>query len=96
MLFDPKWEKPKTDPHSLDAVMAWLEQQPADQEYDWFDIKGCLACRYLQFLGESEPWANGSYRELFGTIETYHQIAGKWPWTFGAALERARAFTEAR
>ena len=35
MLYDPKWEKPevKADPFSLDALIAWLEKQPANGTY---------------------------------------------------------------
>lgn len=32
MLYDPKWEQQtKTDPYSLDNLIAWLEQQPAEK-----------------------------------------------------------------
>lgn len=99
MLYDPKWEKQsetKADPFTLVAVIAWLEKQPPDKSYDWMAVHGCLACQYFQSLGHDAPWGNshaivdGGYRTPFGGSKNYHAIAGAVPWTFGAALERAR------
>ncbi len=100
MLYDPKWERPvktRADPFTLPALIAWLERQPAGEAYDWLNIHGCLACRYFQSLGHKTPWGNSyqlaedGYKTPFGGRENYHKIAGAKPWTFGAALDRARA-----
>jgi len=95
MLYDPKWEKPKADVFSLEGLIAWLEKQPADEVYDWYDIDGCVLCQYLQGAGGyAEPAA---YPGLtLSTIKNwgqqgYFEICGTAPFTFGAALVRARS-----
>lgn len=99
MLYDPKWEKQtetKADPFSLAAMIEWLEKQPRDKAYDWYDIRGCIACQYLQSLGHKRPWNvaydlhTDGYGGPFGSNEAYWNIGQPMPWTMGAALERAR------
>lgn len=98
MLYDPKWNKPevKADPFTLESLIAWLEMQPGEKTYNWFDIKDCLACKYLEAAGIEEPWGKIVYTTIFGSEPAYHEIAGTRPWTFGAALSRARARALAR
>lgn len=90
MLYDPKWEiKTKADPFSLEGFIGWLEKQPRDGAYHWYNIGDCVACKYLQAQGFSEPWTI-PYPSVFGGIETYQAVGRPMPWTFGAALSRAR------
>jgi hypothetical protein len=100
MLYDPKWEKPevKADPFSLESLIAWLEKQPSDGSYDWYGIEKCLVCQFYQANGISEPWGECSYTKPFDrghghadAHRRYWAVGQAWPWTFGAALERARA-----
>lgn len=97
MFFDPTCKpETKADPFSLDSLIAWLEKQPANKTYDFGDIRGCLACRYIQSTGISDrPWESypgrRPYRDVFGGMEGYTAIAYTGRHTFGAALQRARA-----
>lgn len=94
MLYNPKWQKPevKADPFSLESFISWLENQPAEIGYDWEDISGCVVCEYLR---DVKDWDEPSEMVLFdrvfapGTSE-YDEVCGSAPWTFGAALDRAR------
>lgn len=91
MLYDPKWEQQtEVNPHSVAGIIAWLETQPADKEYAWYDTRACLACRYLEALGYKAPWGSFKYTGAFGNSDNYFEIAGQKPWTYGAALGRAR------
>lgn len=100
MLYDPKWEQQtKADPFKLETLIAWLESQDPNQQYDYWDCKGrCLYGQYMTHHGI--PWSearasdvyrekgadpNKIYREWF-----YNKIAVTEPYTFGGALERAR------
>lgn len=95
MLYDPKWEKP-ADVFSLESLIAWLEKQPADKEYDWSRAGSCLLGQWCE--------AHGLYgEELFTKSIELGQWDGKnngfaeaalgslTECTFGAALKRARA-----
>lgn len=95
MLYDPKWEKKVADPLALECIIAWLATMPADQKYNYGDICGaCLYSQYLVGLGyESGIKDAHSSRQLWKDLHNPQTIgvACDRPWTFGAALERARA-----
>lgn len=92
MLFDPKWEvQTKIDPLTIEAVIAWLERQPADQVYCYMDRGRCLAAQYNASIGRHY---DGCALSLTGDTtfdERLERIAVMKPYTFGAALTRARA-----
>jgi hypothetical protein len=71
-----------------DALIDWLRQQPADEEYVWQDPVFCLMGRYL--ADNSSRWGDVGYSDM----PHYEEIAGQKPWTFGAALERAEALKQ--
>lgn len=103
MLFDPKWEQQtKPDVFSLAGMIAWLEQQPPETAYNWKDIHGCLACRYLQANGFISPAGEvgDRFQDTCGGSDGYGKIAlgslGDEEWTYGAALKRARRFAAER
>lgn len=89
---------------SLDALIAWLEKKPADEEYNYTDGKSCLVYQYLTDAGMSISHVTaGRYFTTPYTIGanypgTFNQIAyGNWETgpngrTFGAALQRAREY----
>jgi hypothetical protein len=91
MLYDPKWEKPevKADPFSLESMIAWLEKQPADKVYDFWDCRECLIYQYL--LDAGLPRADYGTAHALGGDDIGGKIAHGLPWTFGGALKRARA-----
>lgn len=86
MLYNKRWERPQTtqDSFSLENLIAWLEKHPADQAYNFYDCQGgCLIDQYLGKRTTAEEYRNVPF--LFrGTI------AATSPYTFGAALERAK------
>jgi len=96
MLNRIEWDKPKVaDVFSLDSLIAWLEKQPAETAYDWYDIEGCLSCAYLRAQGVRDPSGDGLLSRVFSNHEQYHAVGRPMPWTFGAALTRARKAAQA-
>lgn len=90
MLYDPKWEKPVTKGPSFAGLVAWLETQPRDDLYDWFEIDRCVVGRYL---AAQHPAAVLIYSGLFKNVGEYYRVCQAKPHTFGAALKRARALS---
>lgn len=101
MLFNPKWEAPvKSDPMSLDSLIAWLEKQPASGAYSYIDAANCMLCKYFRSHGldifdlDCSGYSvhgssdNHEYPYVFAEIANGHSDRS---WTFGAALKRARA-----
>lgn len=90
MLYDPKWDKEietKADPYKLESLIAWLETQNPATTYNYHNLRGdCLLCQYLTASGVDYI----KYGELL-TANQRNRIAAARPWTFGNALERARA-----
>jgi len=98
MLYDPKWQKP-----SIESFIGWLETQPARKQYDFNNCRGeCLLGQYMTAMGiqwgVTPPsivgdWRNTSYvnvaNNLFGPLRQW-TVLSEQPWTFGAALARAR------
>lgn len=102
MLLNPYQGK---EPFTLPHLMAWLEQQPADQKYYWPSCRDCLMARYIQAMTgcapeESTTQAYPNKREYIdfqkiagGSIPYVFIGCGYDPageWTYGKALERAR------
>lgn len=102
MLYDPKWEKTvKSDPFTIEALIGWLERQPAEDKYNYNDCRGgCLFGLYMTTLGISWKEAGASC-VVYDNPDIYHDfrqlvyqaVATCPPWTFGAALDRARAIS---
>lgn len=101
MLYDKRWDKARTesDPFNIYSLIAWLEKQPEHQAYDYENCDGgCLLGLYMASLGfDWHGKVMGSkMRATFGDRggqfkqAVYDHIARVQPWTFGAALSRAR------
>lgn len=100
MLYDKRWEKPeiKADPLSLESMIVWLEGMPADDPYDYDNCGGkCLYGLYMaahgvawEKSGACSSFDSGKERADFCAY-VYVSVAANSPWTFGAALTRARA-----
>lgn len=81
------------DQLTLEAIVSWLEQQEPSASYDWDNCAGdCLLGRFVQASSQSD-WAK-AYKQLVLQIPNVQKIAIDPPWTFGAALERARRLQE--
>jgi hypothetical protein len=80
MLYDPKWRgRTLEGPMALQNFIAWLETKDPEEKYDWEDPRICVLA---QFLGETAPcYAGAPWRDIAYATE---------PFTFGAALKRAR------
>lgn len=85
----------------LTGLIGWLETHYGSSEYDWNNIHGCLVCKFLVAIGKRDTPL--TLQEVFGRLDgehywvsskAYHAIAGTHPWTFGAALLRARAYRD--
>lgn len=89
MLYDPKWENETKTVPSLRGLIEWLETKNPKEKYNYDDCSGtCLVDLYGASIGidclAATPLA------VFSTLEEYWCVAGDRPWTFGAALKRAR------
>jgi len=92
MLFDPKWEKKaetKANPCDPANFIAWLETQDANKFYDFHNCRGqCLVGQYMVHMGLR--WFDNI--ELFCSerMKPFRYVSMERPFTFGAALKRAR------
>ena len=94
--------KPKTD-HAVSVadLAAWLETQPANGEYCYTDMGGCLLHQYFTARGKPiyRMYSNGSWRDFSGQRRPYPRelngIALRGSYTYGAALERCRRYLAA-
>jgi hypothetical protein len=94
----------KADPFSLDSLIAWLEKQPGDDKYCFFSYGQCLFALYTVASGGALP-ADSDNDYVIGTSsfsiwsanwpEWASDVAANGPFTFGAALSRARALRDA-
>jgi len=91
----------QADVFSLDSLIAWLETMPADRVYCYDDSGKCLHAQYFAALGSpAEHLGNvtvifSGNPETFYIPEAFREIAITSPWTFGAALARARKAAQA-
>lgn len=101
MLYNEQWNKRL----SLDGLITWLEQQPPDRVYDYNHASsgvfqtGCLLYQYLDDIGYP---VTKVYSECVDTRTSsvplprgMNTVAAMKPWTFGAALERAKEYQNA-
>lgn len=91
MLYDLKWDlQTQADPFTVEKMIAWLEKQPADEEYNPFIPSICLVGQFCSAHGVRDvPVALHGWLSFIAFGDT------AWaPMTFGAALERALAIVE--
>lgn len=88
----------KPDIMSMDSLVNWLEQQPSQKEYSYFNHRNCLVAQYLKANGHENPfvYSMGHYQDNMGIDRSFPMdfdgIAADQPRTFGAALKRAMAY----
>lgn len=101
MLYDPKWEV-KVDPLSLESLIMWLESQPATAEYDFHCSRSCMVAQWVKSIDPgaiSTPGYGADFYTVNGAnidLRQFVKVANAMPWTFGAALERARSRAKQR
>lgn len=104
MLYDKRWDKPdiKADPFSLESLIAWLEKQPAEGEYNYYDNCGCMLHQYFSAVNlPGLDWISGWDIVLKDGSQIrfprgFWEAATHSPSTFGGALTRAREALAAR
>lgn len=85
-------------PLSLEAFTDWLATMPADGEYDYTACMTCAFSQYLTAIGLKPAGVGPGYWRQRGADSLRHrplpdgveEIVYTTPWTFGAALSRAR------
>lgn len=89
MLYNPTWNKQP----SLADLVAWLETMPPEGEYNFANCQGaCLIGQYMAHVGVDWYGHGNPYCETLAAIGDRKQIiCATRPYTFGAALDRARA-----
>lgn len=94
MLYDKRWDKPVEthDPFTLENFIAWLETQPPDKAYEYSHGKTCAIGQFCQSISTTYSDQLHSDKGRFFPIfrEWNWYITKPFPWTFGAALKRAR------
>jgi len=79
------------------SLIDWLGRQDPKAEYDYVDGAVCMVARYLQFRGIKGAGCDSDFAYIPGAIgpldlpPAWDEIAKERPWTFGAAICRARA-----
>lgn len=90
MLFNPDWDKTDRvyNGVSLRVLAAWLETMPPNERYDFRNPFDCVLAQYMKAQGLPavvEVPEDGWITDV-SQGDGYDE-----DWTFGAALERARA-----
>lgn len=84
MLYNPNWTPAEP---TLAGMVAWLETKDPSETYNWADCQGqCLVDQYAATVGWSISNMSVSQYDALD-----NGIAYARPWTFGAALARAKA-----
>jgi hypothetical protein len=80
----------KHDVLSIEGVKEWLETKDPAEEYNYLDAPSCLFSQYLMArgVGGKVPYATKVWHQLH---DLYRGVGGNGAYTFGAALERAKA-----
>jgi len=78
----------------------WVNKQPRDKEYNYFDVQNCALAQFGKSLGYAEA-RGGSTEFVTGTrghaidVLDYtdprqHRMVCDFPWTFGALADRLK------
>ncbi len=79
---------------SIHGLIAWLETQPPKTEYDFTQAHNCLATMYFNQFGIKRKGSLSYGPIVFGENKVWTRIIQGRPWTYGAALARARELVE--
>lgn len=81
---------------TLSGLIAWLDTKQPNEGYNYSDINDCLLSQYFRSRGYIGAFCAPGSMSAFGIFVTRRvpsaldRVAIVRPWTFGAALERAR------
>lgn len=93
MLNNPNW---KSHGISLAGFVAWLEQQDPNRKYEYWSCQVCAIGQYAASIGKRyADVIEADKRAFLVTQDWNNKITYQQPWTFGAALERARRYVGA-
>ena len=100
MLYNKDWDVKTKDLFTLDNLIAWLETKDPTMPYNFHWPDSCLLGQWarneditafnIQIEGSFVYKVNEERWDLF----SFNPIACQEPWTFGAALERAKALRD--
>lgn len=83
------------------AFLDWLGIQNPDQTYDYMNCHECLLAQYLHCRGYPHASVDSEQAYLRRYMMGIRPLPAEWndiaqerPWTFGAALKRAREALE--
>jgi hypothetical protein len=101
MLYSKDWDKTKTDPMSLDNLIAWLETKNPVESYHFTDSSQCMLAQWVRHLDpeakEMKVAYNSYVYQVHGQIVDFKhtafvRVASNQTNTFGEALERAQCY----
>lgn len=79
----------KADPLSIEALIAWLEQQPGEAAYCYLSVGHCLAAQYNKSI--RREYKPPLYDKTGSFDQKLEWIACTGERTFAGALDRARS-----
>lgn len=85
----------KADPHSLDTLVAFFETKNPAEQYAWYCPNGCAFGQYRDSVRKAGGFKEFMMLNMIFGDDAYRAIGKPEPHTFGAALERARAYCAA-
>lgn len=96
MLYDTKWDKDiKTDPWSVESIIAWLETKNPRKGYSWHNPYTCIMAQYaIENNLPIEIVLPVDLCEIAWGGESFTSKDGMS--TFGRALKRARKIVAGR
>jgi hypothetical protein len=78
------------------SLIEFLGRKDPAKRYDYMDGSCCLIAQYLQFRGVKDAAVDSKVAVMPGRSSVsvlpdgWNEIARKGPWTYGAALQRAK------
>ena len=100
MLYNKDWDVKTKDLFTLDNLIAWLETKDPTEVYSFHWPDSCLLGQWARNVDASafNMRIEGSFvykvNEEPINLREYDNIACYEPWTFGAALQRAKALRD--
>jgi len=76
---------------TVEDLVKWIENQPPDKRYDWTTAGSCLLGQWCKSKGLKGPALRNKSIELGHDDDFYRIALSGYPFTFGAALDRARS-----